>query len=591
MSALENPILPKDDYIDAIRNSCKELYNEVEKDGSLKINDDNIDKFIETIKNNNFESFGKYYNTNNPLKVPLKFDTLEEELNFVALNALLAFGSGWRNELHEACNRGAANTIKFGIISMHISKMQYGTINHMANLTITDISSIFQIPLLGEEETKENMPGVTVSTQHCLREFAEKLQYVFHKTALDLKKGGYRSLAQFVMYLINSTKNEVNRAEVILKGIINVLTVFQDSAVINGKEIFIFKKAQLFVYTLYKAFHKKYPLFDIKGIEKLTIFADNVIPTILIDLGILKVSSQILKAIEEKENMSKTNMDVKLRAVSIVACEKIVNKLKEQNITYMNNEILETDIDTYIWNLGKEEKYKDDLPVYFPYDYIYPEQYSYMKDLKKSLDAKGHCLLEMPSGTGKTITLLSLIVAYQMHYPEHRKLVYCSRTIPELEKTLQELKRLMEYRESCGLNEQFLGLGLTSRKNLCIHPEIIKEKKGKTIDSKCRNLTASWIREKVNDSIEEIPLCDFYENLENGSENASIPFGVYTLEDLKNFCKEKTYCPYFLARRMIPYSNVVVYSYYYLLDPKVAELISKEIEKDSIVVFDEAHNI
>jgi len=42
---------------------------------------------------------------------------------------------------------------------------------------------------------------------------------------------------------------------------------------------------------------------------------------------------------------------------------------------------------------------------------------------------------------------------------------------------------------------------------------------------------------------------------------------------------------------MIPYSNVVVYSYYYLLDPKVAELISKEIEKNSIVVFDEAHNI
>lgn len=26
---------------------------------------------------------------------------------------------------------------------------------------------------------------------------------------------------------------------------------------------------------------------------------------------------------------------------------------------------------------------------------------------------KGHCLLEMPSGTGKTITILSLAVAYQ----------------------------------------------------------------------------------------------------------------------------------------------------------------------------------
>jgi DNA excision repair protein ERCC-2 len=52
------------------------------------------------------------------------------------------------------------------------------------------------------------------------------------------------------------------------------------------------------------------------------------------------------------------------------------------------------------------------LLVHFQYDYIYPEQFSYMLELKRSLDAKGHCLLEMPSGTGKTISLLALIVAY-----------------------------------------------------------------------------------------------------------------------------------------------------------------------------------
>lgn len=45
-----------------------------------------------------------------------------------------------------------------------------------------------------------------------------------------------------------------------------------------------------------------------------------------------------------------------------------------------------------------------------------------------TLDAGGHSVLEMPSGTGKTVSLLSLIVAYQQHYPEHRKLIYCSRT-------------------------------------------------------------------------------------------------------------------------------------------------------------------
>jgi DNA excision repair protein ERCC-2 len=36
----------------------------------------------------------------------------------------------------------------------------------------------------------------------------------------------------------------------------------------------------------------------------------------------------------------------------------------------------------------------------------------------------------MPSGTGKTITLLALIVAYQQYYPSHRKLIYCSRAPP-----------------------------------------------------------------------------------------------------------------------------------------------------------------
>lgn len=35
------------------------------------------------------------------------------------------------------------------------------------------------------------------------------------------------------------------------------------------------------------------------------------------------------------------------------------------------------------------------LEVYFPYEFIYPEQYRYMLELKRSLDAGGHCLLEV----------------------------------------------------------------------------------------------------------------------------------------------------------------------------------------------------
>ena len=41
----------------------------------------------------------------------------------------------------------------------------------------------------------------------------------------------------------------------------------------------------------------------------------------------------------------------------------------------------------------------------------------------------------------------------------------------------------------------------------------------------------------------------------------------------------------------LPYANVIVYSYHYLVDPKIAELVSASMGNDCIVVFDEAHNI
>lgn len=43
--------------------------------------------------------------------------------------------------------------------------------------------------------------------------------------------------------------------------------------------------------------------------------------------------------------------------------------------------------------------------------------------------------------------------------------------------------------------------------------------------------------------------------------------------------------------KQMPFVDIIIYSFHYLLDPKVAEQVSKEISKDAIVVFDEAHNI
>ncbi|KAK9424495.1 hypothetical protein AB5N19_01311 [Seiridium cardinale] len=233
----------------------------------------------------------------------------------------------------------------------------------------------------------------------------------------------------------------------------------------------------------------------------------------------------------------------------------------------------------------------DKLPVLFPYPRVYPEQYAYMCDLKKTLDAGGHCVLEMPSGTGKTVSLLSLIVAYQQYYPEHRKLIYCSRTMSEIEKALAELKALMKFRaEELGHVEDFRGLGLTSRKNLCLHPSVKREKSGAIVDARCRSLTAGFVKEKKEKG-ENVDVCVYHDNLDLLEPHNLIPNGVWTLDGLLRYGEEHKQCPYFTARRMMQYCNVIIYSYHYLLDPKIAERVSKEFSKDCIVVFDEAHNI
>ncbi|KAL5533347.1 RAD3 [Sanghuangporus sanghuang] len=242
--------------------------------------------------------------------------------------------------------------------------------------------------------------------------------------------------------------------------------------------------------------------------------------------------------------------------------------------------------------------YIDDLPIIFPYDRIYPEQYQYMCDLKRTLDAQGHCVLEMPSGTGKTVSLLSLIVSYQQFYPTKRKLIYCSRTVPEIEKALAELKRLLDYREQHAETEEerekerrFTGLGLTSRKNLCLHPEVSKERKGVVVDARCRDLTSSATMEKARNNPGSVPTCSFHDNLEDFEPGNLIPPGIHTLADVLQYGRDKGTCPYFTVRRMMAFVDVIIYSFHYLLDPKVAEQVSKDISKDAIVVFDEAHNI
>jgi DNA excision repair protein ERCC-2 len=331
----------------------------------------------------------------------------------------------------------------------------------------------------------------------------------------------------------------------------------------------------------------------------------------------------------------------------------------------------------------------DGLVVYFPYERIYLEQYQYMLALKRTLDASGHALLEMPTGTGKTVCLLSLITSYQHANPSCGKLVYCTRTVPEMNGVMEELGVVLAYRSerlasdraaatAGGDGDEDDGIGatdldasetnvddvavspsspdrrrrpekrrkvyrgpperrpghrmgpspdeggaggsgalalcLSSRRNMCVHEGVLAASDREGVDAACRSMTAPWAIESADKArrrrgggaeaeaeAEGAPpsgsgsgsseTCSYYDGFREAGEATSMPSGVYDLDEIKKWGKSKNWCPYYLTRRAINHASVLVFNYQYMLDPKVAKMVSKELESESIIVFDEAHNI
>jgi DNA excision repair protein ERCC-2 len=250
----------------------------------------------------------------------------------------------------------------------------------------------------------------------------------------------------------------------------------------------------------------------------------------------------------------------------------------------------------------------EELRVFWPYPYVYPEQFAYQVHLKHLLDKTGVSntgLLEMPCGTGKTMSVMALVVSYQLAYPAFGKLFFLSRTVPEMEAALGELKRLHAHLlrataapGRAALHErvrEFLGVGLSARAQLCVNEEVNGRGGGERadVDGGCRSLQPEWGGEG----------CRF-----RMSEERPAPSGVATLEELRadvrvvrlvccillmlSQAAVRGYCGYYAARDLLGRAKAVVCSYQYVLHGKILEeILRPHIVPRSLAVFDEAHNM
>ncbi|XP_075514859.1 uncharacterized protein LOC142549672 [Primulina tabacum] len=123
---------------------------------------------------------------------------------------------------------------------------------------------------------------------------------------------------------------------------------FRDHTVYKGRQVFLYKRAQIFAADLWGSF-KGQQYGEFNDIETVTMFADYIVPAVLEQLGVLKFSTALSHAITANvEIYSGSQEEVELRACSIHAVEEIRESIHRKS----GKQVLSVELDLWLWAFG-----------------------------------------------------------------------------------------------------------------------------------------------------------------------------------------------------------------------------------------------
>jgi regulator of telomere elongation helicase 1 len=218
------------------------------------------------------------------------------------------------------------------------------------------------------------------------------------------------------------------------------------------------------------------------------------------------------------------------------------------------------------------------VKVEFPFA-AYEVQQIYMERVIEALQERKNALLESPTGTGKTLCLLTASLAWLNTHnnnnnnkkapvepgAERCKIIYASRTHSQLTQLARELKATA-YRPAVAT--------LGSRSLMCVHPKV-SQKAGNALNAACRAMVSKRA-------------CAYHDAVE--SKKAQFAQHILDIEELVQLGRDEDVCPYYMSRELEVGADLVLMPYNYLLDPSIRRQMKMSL-RDCVVILDEAHNV
>ncbi|KIJ39849.1 hypothetical protein M422DRAFT_32453 [Sphaerobolus stellatus SS14] len=340
------PFPPPGGYLNAIRtSSCvlREL-------SGVTISHEGIQRFL---KSKAFSSTFDKLSQNHGLALPLNFPSQLSELNVISVLSLVNFGSGFRVPLHEKTGRGAWDSIRALILGLYISSSSDGSdllsAKALKDISTGTVANMMNIPT-HIERPHESIPGVIVGeVGGPLFELVKLVTSTLNETGEILISQGYPDLGSFILEVLKEGERVGKRngkgvdVETVLEKIVGAIPAFRDMALVNGQPIYVFKKALFLLHGIQQRLGLGSSGIPALDASNLPIFADNVIPSILVHLGVIDLSNAKLPSVPPSFK-AQSNLDTLLDVAPKLSPEEL-KKLK--NLKPKEGPILTVD-DSYV---------------------------------------------------------------------------------------------------------------------------------------------------------------------------------------------------------------------------------------------------
>lgn len=298
-----------------VLNSCQRYLNSRGSSFCCAIDENALLEFSNSIDEKEFNSLSRPFTS-----FPLKFDSLEQEVNLLAVYHLLNIGVGFSSFFH---NSSWEDILCCGIISFYISPQISGDSYSLSalslkNISYSDVAEHFNL-CVDKICSVPTLPGVEITKPGPLAQLCNFLTRSLQETGDNLLKSGYKSLGVFIFDQIKYIKNDKGQpsASLLVEKLCAFLPAFMDFDKESSDEtVYFYKNAQALVLSLYCKLGDSWPDFNFFDINKLSCFSDLSLASVLIQKSIIKKSFGATEELNQSEVSD-------LRAASVLVCERI----------------------------------------------------------------------------------------------------------------------------------------------------------------------------------------------------------------------------------------------------------------------------